>query len=216
MFSKKRQKKAETSLRLRLCGHAPFAVSPYSDAAQTVGEGESQGGDFASSDGVVRIRFSKALTNLVKTFTSKVRTESRRSRVFADRVCALLCWCCVGRNVGNCGIGSGGRRLNDGMDGLVERWWASRGHWIDTKYTTRIDNRTRFPVSDSRIHLARCRPSPLNLLSLTARATCSVDLPRSSPSRLVNSRETAKRIDSQVPALYEHVGNRGLYQNPLA
>lgn len=39
---------------------------------QAVGEGDSQGGDFASSDGIVSFWLSKALTNLVKTFTSKV------------------------------------------------------------------------------------------------------------------------------------------------
>lgn len=57
---------------------------------QAVGEGHSQGGDFASSDGVVSFWLSKALTNLVKTFTSKVCEIDWREGVSAHRVCALL------------------------------------------------------------------------------------------------------------------------------
>lgn len=105
---------------------------------------------------------------------------------------------------------------DDGMDEWVE--WVlvlrSIGYDINPNSNS-ISTLTR---SRTRLVGSRCRPSPLNLLSLTARATCSVDWPPSSPSRLVNFRETAFSYPDRFASTrsVRACGNPGASQNPLA
>jgi hypothetical protein len=193
-----------------------MALSLYGVAvAQAVDESQGQGGDFASSDGIVSFWLSKALTNLVKTFTSKVRAEGWR-RVYLLTVSVLfLCWCRVGRNV----------EIMVELE-LVDVVWMMNGWlggwcWIPaaTGYNPRYPLSAFNPTPPLPLHAATPQ------MSTFSTAPIVIDGKGHLLGRLASI--IAKQVSQlswngkngsirKYPLCYEHVGNRGLYQNPLA